>query len=157
MATASVNRIVLIGNLGADPELRWLPSGDPVAHLSIATTDRRANGAGGFEDATEWHRASVYGKQAEVAARYLKKGSQVFVEGKIRSSKWIDRSGAERKSWFVAVQVMQMLGKRETTSEEHGAAAGTGMGWMDRDPPAHPREDSAAPDSGPNVDDDIPF
>lgn len=128
---ASVNKVVLIGNLGADPVVRFLPSGDPVANFSVATADRRSDGKGGYQDATEWHQVALYGKQAEVAAKHLKKGSQVYVEGKLRTSVWMDRSGIERKTWSVIADRMQMLGKPERVAPMAVERAGDEMGWMD--------------------------
>lgn len=156
MATASVNRIVLIGNLGADPEIRTLPSGDSVANFSVATTDRRSNGAEGFVDATEWHRVALYGKQADVAAKYLKRGSQIYVEGKLRSNKWTDREGVERKSWVVLADRMQMLGKAEQPRPRGAEPASDGMEWMEGNPGAAPTGDVRGVAAPPSFD-DIPF
>jgi len=128
---ASINKVVLIGNLGADPEVRFLPSGDAVANFRIATTDRRSDGQGGKHDVTEWHRVALYGKQAEVAGKYLRKGSQVYVEGKLRTSVWMDRSGIERKTWSVIADRMQMLGKPKHSALNVAERAGDEMGWMD--------------------------
>jgi single-strand DNA-binding protein len=161
MSTASVNHIVLIGNVGAAPELRYLPSGDPVAKFSIATTDYRSNGdAGGFTGTTEWHRIALYGKQAEVAGQFLKKGSQVYVEGKIRSSTWTDPKGVKRKSWSIVANRFQMLGKAESSRTIDATTADStkkDMAWMDGPvPPTQPVtvRPAARPDE---FDDDIPF
>jgi single-strand DNA-binding protein len=95
---ASVNRVILAGNLGADPELRYLPSGDAVANIRLATTDRYKDKASGeFKELTEWHRVAFFGRLAEVAGEYLKKGSPAYIEGKIRTRKWQDQGGQDRR------------------------------------------------------------
>lgn len=154
---ASVNKIVLIGNLGVDPEVRPLPSGDSVANLSVATTDRRSDGNGGYVDTTEWHRVALYGKQAGVAGKYLKKGSQVYIEGKLRSSKWTDREGIERKSWTVIAERMQMLGKPEPRSIGGTPKSKDGMEWMDGAVPGALSPDTQTNADSAGFDDDIPF
>ena len=88
---ASVNKVILVGNLGADPEMRYLPSGEAVANIRIATTDTWKDKDGNKQEATEWHRVSFFGRQAEVCGQYLKKGSQIYVEGSIRTRKWQDK------------------------------------------------------------------
>src|SRR6201747_796548 len=96
---ASVNRVILVGNLGADPELRYLPSGDAVANIRLATTDRYKDKASGeFKELTEWHRVAFFGRLAEVAGEYLKKGAPAYIEGKIRTRKWQDQGGQDRYS-----------------------------------------------------------
>lgn len=154
---ASINKITLIGNLGSDPKLVVLPSGDSVANLSLATTDRRSNGNGGYIDATEWHRIALYGKQAEVALKYLKKGSQVYVEGKLRSAIWMDREGKQRKTWTVIADRMQMLGKPESPSLDRHAKDRGSMEWMDGPLPEGSTRDAKAADNASDFDDDIPF
>jgi single-strand DNA-binding protein len=94
---ASVNKVILVGNLGADPETRYLPSGDAVCNIRIATTDRiRDKVSGEYKENTEWHRIVFFGKLAETAGQYLKKGRQIYVEGRIRTNKWQDKEGNER-------------------------------------------------------------
>jgi single stranded DNA-binding protein len=95
---ASVNKVILVGNLGADPEMRYLPSGEAVANLRLATTDTWKDKDGNKQEATEWHRVSFFGRQAEVCGQYLKKGSQIYVEGSIRTRKWQDKEGQDRYS-----------------------------------------------------------
>jgi single-strand DNA-binding protein len=131
---ASLNRVFLIGNLGADPTVEYLPSGDPIAKFRLATTERVSDGQGGHALVTNWHRVSVVGRQAEVAGRYLKKGSQVFVEGKLRSESWTDREGVVRKTWTVLAYRMQMLGKPVSPEGDGSALAGEQMAWMDGTP-----------------------
>lgn len=116
---ASVNKVILVGNLGADPEVRYMPSGDAVASLRIATTDRyKDKQTGETKEATEWHRVSMFGKLAEIAGQYLKKGSSVYIEGRIRTRKWQDESGQDKYSTEIVADQMQMLGGRQGGSED---------------------------------------
>ena len=107
---ASVNKIILIGNLGKDPELKQLSSGETVANLSLATTDSWKDKDGTKQEKTEWHRVSFFGRQAEVCGQYLKKGSQIFVEGSIRTKKYTDKDGIEKYSTEIHGEQFQMLG-----------------------------------------------
>lgn len=109
---ASVNKVILIGNLGNDPDMRYLPSGDAVANLSIATTDKYKDKNGEMQEVTEWHRVSFFGKTAEICGQYLKKGSSVYVEGSIRTRKWQDKEGNDRYTTEIRGDRMQMLGAR---------------------------------------------
>jgi single-strand DNA-binding protein len=110
---ASVNKVILVGNLGADPETRYLPSGDAVTNIRLATTDRfKDKASGDMKELTEWHRVAFFGRLAEVAGEYLKKGSSVYVEGRIRTRKWTDQAGQERYSTEIVGEQMQMLGGR---------------------------------------------
>ena len=109
---ASVNKVILIGNLGRDPEIRYMPSGDAMATLSIATTDTWKDKSGEKQEKTEWHRVAMFGKLAEIAGEYLKKGSQVFIEGRIQTRKWTDKEGQERYSTEIVANEMKMLGGR---------------------------------------------
>jgi single-strand DNA-binding protein len=119
---ASVNKVILVGNLGADPETRYLPSGDAVANIRLATTDRYKDKASNeFKELTEWHRVAFFGRLAEIVNEYLKKGSSVYIEGRIRTRKWTDQSGQERYSTEIVADQMQMLGGR-------GGAGGGGGG-----------------------------
>jgi single-strand DNA-binding protein len=132
---ASVNKVILVGNLGADPETRYLPSGDAVSNIRLATTDRYKDKASGeMKEATEWHRVAFFGRLAEIAAEYLKKGSSVYIEGRIRTRKWTDQAGAERYSTEIVGEQMQMLGGRG------GASAGgdEGGGYQQREPAERP-------------------
>ncbi|MCW8166480.1 single-stranded DNA-binding protein, partial [Verminephrobacter aporrectodeae subsp. tuberculatae] len=111
---ASVNKVIIVGNLGRDPETRTFPSGDQVANVSIATTDRwKDKQTGEMKEATEWHRVNFYGRLAEIAGQYLRKGSQVYVEGSLRTRKWTDQSGVEKYSTEVHALAMQLLGSRQ--------------------------------------------
>ena len=110
---ASVNKVILVGNLGADPETRYLPSGDAVANIRLATTDRYKDKATGeSKELTEWHRVAFFGRLAEIVNEYLKKGSSVYIEGRIRTRKWTDQAGQERYSTEIVADQMQMLGGR---------------------------------------------
>lgn len=109
---ASVNKVILVGNLGRDPEVRYMPSGDALASFSIATTDTWRDKSGQRQERTEWHRISMFGKQAEVAGQYLKKGSSVYIEGRLQTRKWTDKEGQERQTTEVVADRMQMLGGR---------------------------------------------
>ena len=109
---ASVNKVILIGNLGADPEVRYLPSGDAVTNIRIATTDTWKDKNGEKQEHTEWHRIAFFGKLAEIAGEYLKKGSPVYVEGRIRTRKWQDKEGQDRYSTEIVADRMQLLGSR---------------------------------------------
>ena len=111
---ASVNKVIIVGNLGADPETRYLPSGEAVANIRVATTETwKDKQSGDKKEATEWHRISFFGRLAEIAGEYLKKGSQVYVEGSLRTRKWQDKDGQDRYSTEIRGDVMQMLGRRE--------------------------------------------
>ena len=109
---ASVNKVILIGNLGKDPETRYMPSGDAVANFSIATTETFKDKSGAKQEHTEWHRISFFGRQAEIAGEYLKKGSPVYVEGRIRTRKWQDKEGQDRYTTEIVGDRMQLLGSR---------------------------------------------
>ncbi len=152
---ASVNKVILIGNLGKDPETRYLPSGDAVANFSIATTEKFKDKSGAQQEHTEWHRISFFGRQAEIASEYLKKGSPVYVEGRIRTRKWQDKEGQDRYTTEVVGDRMQLLGSRggsENMAREPDAAnAGASAGASDKRP--------AAKKGGSfnEMDDDIPF
>ena len=112
---ASVNKVILVGNLGRDPEMRTFPSGDQVANVTIATTDRwRDKNTGENKESTEWHRVVFNGRLAEIVGQYLRKGSQVYVEGSLRTRKWTDQaSGQERYATEIRADSMQMLGSRQ--------------------------------------------
>ena len=115
---SSVNKVILIGNLGKDPEIRSFPSGDQVANVSLATTDKwKDKQTGEQREHTEWHRLQFTGRLAEIAGQYLKKGSQIYVEGSIRTRKWQDQSGQDKYSTEIRVESMQMLGGRPDGSQ----------------------------------------
>ena len=115
---ASVNKVILVGNLGADPETKYLPSGDAVTNIRVATTDRwKDKTSGEMKEATEWHRIAFFGRLAEIAGEYLKKGSQVYIEGRLRTRKWQDKEGQDRYSTEIVADTMQMLGSRAGSGE----------------------------------------
>src|SRR3954469_6881749 len=123
---ASVNKVIIVGNLGADPETRYTPGGDAVTNIRVATTDKRKDKASGeAKEATEWHRISFFGRLAEVAGEYLKKGSQVYVEGSLRTRKWQDKGGQERYSAGIRGGVLPMRG-RGGAGRRGGPAPGAG-------------------------------
>ncbi|RYF23963.1 MAG: single-stranded DNA-binding protein [Comamonadaceae bacterium] len=125
---ASVNKVIIVGNLGRDPEIRTFPSGDQVANVTIATTDRwRDKNTGENKEATEWHRVVFNGRLAEIVGQYLRKGSQVYVEGSLRTRKWTDQAGQEKFTTEVRADTMQMLGSRQGM----GGAPGGGGGYDD--------------------------
>jgi single-strand DNA-binding protein len=111
---ASVNKVIIVGNLGRDPEVRYLPSGDAVTNITVATTDKWKDKASGEQkEATEWHRIAFFGRLAEIAGQYLKKGSQVYIEGRLRTRKYTDKDGVEKYATEIAADTMQMLGSRQ--------------------------------------------
>lgn len=110
---ASVNKVILVGNLGRDPEMRYLPSGEAVANLAIATTDKYKNKSGEMVESTEWHKVSFFGRLGEVCGQYLKKGSQVYIEGSNRTKKYIDKDGVEKYSTEIRGDRMQMLSSKQ--------------------------------------------
>src|SRR5579871_2180829 len=125
-----VNKVILIGNLGADPETRAMPSGTTVANLRIATSESwRDKQSGEQQERTEWHRVVLFGRLGEIAAEYLKKGSQVYIEGSIRTRKWQDKSGQERYSTEIVGNDMQMLGGRGGGGGMGGGGGGSGGGF----------------------------
>ena len=150
---ASVNKVILVGNLGRDPEIKVFPSGDQVANVTIACTDKwKDKQTGEAKEHTEWHRLVFNGRLAEIAGQYLRKGSQVYVEGSIRTRKWQDQSGQDRYATEVRVDQMQMLGGRQD--------ADSGERQPSRAAPARQPQRSAAPAGGggfEDMDSDVPF
>lgn len=126
---ASINKVIIVGNLGRDPEMRTFPSGDQVANVTIATTDKwKDKQSGEMREATEWHRVVFNGRLAEIVGQYLRKGSQVYVEGSLRTRKWTDQAGVEKYSTEIRADNMQMLGGRQGMG---GAGQGQGGGYDD--------------------------
>ena len=177
---ASVNKVIIVGNLGRDPEMRTFPSGDQVANVTIATTDKwKDKQTGESKESTEWHRVVFNGRLAEIAAQYLRKGSQVYVEGSLRTRKWTDQSGVEKYSTEIRADSRRMLGSRQGMGgpggQDDGGYGGGGGGGYDSAPPqrrapapqaAAPRAPAPAPRQAPSpaassgfddMDDDIPF
>src|SRR4029077_18545745 len=142
-----INKVILIGNLGADPETRAMPSGTTVANLRVATSESwRDKQSGEQQERTEWHRVALFGRLAEIAAEYLKKGSQVYIEGSLRTRKWQDKQGNERYSTEIVGNEMQMLGGRGGGA---GAATqGGGSGARGAEAPAYAEESAAGGGGG---------
>lgn len=163
---ASVNKVIIVGNLGRDPEMRSFPSGDQVANVTIATTDRwKDKQTGEMKEATEWHRVVFNGRLAEIVGQYLRKGSQVYVEGSLRTRKWTDQSGVEKFATEIRADQMQMLGSRQggddggqrsapaPRQQEQGGYRSSGV----RPAPAA-QQPAPRPSSGfDDMNDDIPF
>lgn len=165
MSSRGVNKVILVGHLGQNPEVRYIPNGSAVANLNLATSETwRDKTTGEMKEKTEWHRVVLFGKLAEVAGEYLRKGSQVYIEGQLRTRKWQDQAGQERYSTEVIVNVggtMQMLGGRQNSNQPAGN--GQSGGWGQPQQPSEPRQFSGtqaagSPQSPPmEFDDDIPF
>jgi single-strand DNA-binding protein len=147
---ASVNKVILVGNLGRDPETRYNPEGAAITNVSVATTDTwKDKSTGEKQERTEWHRVVFFSRLAEIAGEYLKKGSQVYIEGSLRTRKWTDKEGQERYTTEIVADRMQMLGSRSGQGE---AAS--------REPPAERAGKPAAKKPAgalDDLDDDIPF
>ncbi len=152
-----VNKVILVGNLGKDPETRYMPSGSAVTNLRIATAESwKDKQSGEQQERTEWHSVAMFGRLAEIAAEYLRKGSQVYIEGKLRTRKWQDKEGKDRYTTEIVADEMQMLGGKgggsgASAAGAGGMAAGASGGGSGR---------AAVNDSGPppgDFDDDIPF
>lgn len=183
---ASINKVIIVGNLGRDPEMRTFPSGDQVANVTIATTDKwKDKQTGEMKEATEWHRVVFNGRLAEIVGQYLRKGSQVYVEGSLRTRKWTDQAGVEKYSTEIRADQMQMLGGRQGMGgqggghDDGGGYGGDAGGGYDQAPrraapaPAPMQQRPAAPAPRPapapvaqapraasgfdDMDDDIPF
>jgi single-strand DNA-binding protein len=158
---ASVNRVTLIGNLGRDPEMRYLPSGEAVASFSVATTEKWKDKSGGAQERTDWHRIEFIGRTAEVCGEYLKKGMPVYIEGRIQYDKWTDKEGVEKTLTKIRGDRMQMLGSKGGGGGGAGDAAYDDGGGA---PAPAPRAAPAGAASGgakksklDDFDDDIPF
>lgn len=169
---ASVNKVILVGNLGKDPEMRYMPNGDAVANITLATTDTwKDKTTGDKKEATEWHRIVFFRKLAEIAGQYLKKGSQVYVEGSLKTRKWQDKEGQDRYTTEIVADTMQMLGSRQGmgSGDATEGSARPSEGSMtegnarprpmeSRGAPQAAKPAAAAPSSGFNdFEDDIPF
>ncbi len=154
---ASVNKVILIGNLGRDPEVRYMPSGDAVANISIATTETWKDKNGEKQEKTEWHRVAMFGKTAEIAGEYLKKGSQVYIEGRLETRKWTDKEGQERSTTEIRADRMQMLGSRSGGSERMAAPEDDTPRAATAPAPAKKSSGAAKGSSLEDLEDDIPF
>ena len=150
---ASVNKVIIVGNVGRDPETRYMPSGDEVTNISVATSDRyKDKQTGEMKETTEWHRVAFFGKLAEIAGQYLKKGSQVYVEGRLRTRKWTDASGQEKYSTEIVSETMQMLGGKPVGGSEGGESYSRSKSVESSAPAASSNAASLGA-----MDDDIPF
>jgi single-strand DNA-binding protein len=151
---ASVNKVIVVGNLGADPETRFLPSGEAVTNIRVATTDKWKDKASGeMKEATEWHRISFFGRLAEVAGEYLKKGSQVYIEGSLRTRKWQDKDGQDKYTTEIIADRMQMLGARAGSGEPRGEPQRA----EERQPATTPSPAKKPAGKFDDMEDDIPF
>ena len=140
---ASVNKVIIVGNCGRDPEVRYMTDGKAVANVSIATTSKRKDTTGEVVEDTQWHRVTFYDKLAEIVGQYVKKGAPVYVEGRIKYGTYTDKNGVEKSTCDIVATEMQMLGQREQSSPPQQKPA----------PAAKPRQGSGFDD----MDDDIPF
>jgi single-strand DNA-binding protein len=159
---ASINKVILVGNLGRDPETRYLPEGGAVTNVSIATTDTwKDKTSGEKKEATEWHRVVFFNRLAEIAGEYLKKGSQVYVEGRLRTRKWQDKEGQDKYTTEIVCDTMQMLGGRQGMGEGGGRGADRGDSSDRGGPPSdgRPAPSAAKKPAGKfdDMEDDIPF
>ena len=177
MASRGVNKVILVGNLGQDPEVKYMPSGSAVANLTVATSESWKDKATGEDrEKTEWHRVAIFGKLAEVAGEYLRKGSQVYLEGQLQTRKWQDQSGQDRYTTEVVVQgfngVMQMLGVRaQGQGQQQGGNSNNQQqgGWGQPQQPQQQAQQNRPPQQAPqqaqpqhneppmNSSDNIPF
>jgi len=168
---ASVNKVIIVGNLGRDPETRYMPNGEAVTNVAVATTESwKDKNSGEKKELTEWHRITFYRKLAEIAGQYLKKGSQVYVEGRLQTRKWTDKDGVERYTTEIIADTMQMLGGRQgaggggASMDEGGYGGGGSYGGgaprQSSGGSAAPRQPQPARQQSSNfsdMDDDIPF
>jgi single-strand DNA-binding protein len=171
---ASVNKVIIVGNLGRDPEIRYMPSGDAIANIAVATSYKsKDKNSGEQKELTEWHRISFFGRLAEIVGQYLKKGSSVYVEGRLQTRKYTDKDGIERYATDIIAENMQMLGGRQGVGggdSYDGGGSGSYGGDAGYDaPPSRPAPQRQAPPApaarpqpkpAPNfsdMDDDIPF
>lgn len=181
MASKGVNKVILVGNLGNDPEVRYMPNGNAVANLSLATSESWKDQQGQPQERTEWHRLTMYRRLAEIAGEYLRKGSQIYVEGKLQTRKWQDQSGNDRYTTEIIVDNMQMLGgrnqqndggyQRSPAAQPQSGGQPQGQNQYQQQPPAQQNQGFNQPQQGQqnqapskpmaepdfDFDDDIPF
>jgi single-strand DNA-binding protein len=152
-----INKVILVGNLGADPDTRYMPSGKAVTNIRIATSDSwKDKQTGDTQERTEWHSIVLFDKLGEIAAEYLRKGSQVYIEGSLKTRKWQDKEGKDRYTTEIVARDMQMLGGRGGAAG--GGGGGSSAGGESRAPRSAPMEERApAPAGEEEFDDDIPF
>ena len=159
---ASVNKVILMGNCGRDPEVRYLPSGQAVANISIATSTRRKDkNTGEMVEDTQWHRVQFFDRLAEIAGEYVKKGRPLYVEGRLKYGKYTDKDGVERNTVDIIATEMQLLGGREGMGAPEGGAPASGGGYSKPAPRPQASAPAAAKPAGgsgfDDMDDDIPF
>ena len=170
---ASINKVILVGNLGQDPEVKYMPSGGAVTNISIATTDTwKDKATGEKKENTEWHRVVFFNRLAEIVGEYLRKGSQVYIEGNLRTRKWQDQNGVDKYTTEIVAREMQMLGSRAGGSNDFapsqqsqqpqqqsqgGGYQQQGGGAPQQQAPQQSPQQSAPPQNFDNFDDDIPF
>lgn len=148
-----INKVILVGNLGKDPEVRYAPNGGAVANITIATSESwKDKTSGEKQERTEWHRVVFFGKLAEIAGEYLKKGAQIYVEGRLQTRKWQDKEGKDRYTTEIVANDMQMLGSRGSAGESYNQDVGESSGHERKGMP-EPSRSAPAED----FDDDIPF
>ena len=151
-----VNKVILVGNLGKDPETRYMPSGSAVTNLTLATSEQwKDKQSGEQQERTEWHKIAMFGRLAEIAAEYLRKGSQVYIEGKLRTRKWQDKEGKDRWTTEIVADEMQMLGSKGGGAAAGAGAAGAAAAGGGSGGGRAAGNDSGAPPGG--FGDDIPF
>ena len=154
----TVNKVILVGNLGKDPEIRYLPSGEAVAGVTLATSNKYKNRNGEMVDETEWHNITFFGRLAEIAGQYLKKGSSIYVEGRLKTEKYTDKNGVEKYQTKVIVGELKMLGGRSAgENEPHGTGGATRQQNAPQARKAHAPHQAQQSNGGGFDDDDIPF
>lgn len=158
MAKKGVNKVILVGNLGQDPEIRYMPSGDAVANLTLATSESWKDKSGQMQEKTEWHRVAIFGKLAEIAGEYLRKGSQVYFEGSLQTRKWQNKEGQDQYTTEIKVDsfngVMQMLGSKGDNSGQ----SAPNSGQQQRAPQQQNNQSPSPQHQAPTPDDfEIPF
>ena len=151
---AGVNKVILVGHLGRDPELRYTQSGQAVANFTLATSESYSKRDGEREERTEWHRIVAWGRLAEICAEYLSKGRQIYIEGRIQTREWEDREGEKRRTTEIVAREMQMLGRRGETNTSYNDSQAPATDTPATDTPA---TSTTADPSTPPPDDDIPF
>ena len=166
MASKGVNKVILVGNLGKDPEVRYSADGKAIANLTLATSESWKDQSGQKQEKTEWHKVSIFGKLAEIAGQYLTKGSQVYFEGQLQTRKWTNKEGQDQYTTEVKVDsfngVMQMLGGKSPDSQsKSGHNSGQQQqapqqGYQNQPNPTY-QQQGQAPMAEPNFDDDVPF
>ena len=153
---ASVNKVILVGNLGRDPEVRYMPNGDAVCNFSIATTDSWKDKSGAKQERTEWHNIVIYRKLAEIAGEYLKKGRPVYLEGRLQTRKWQTKEGQDRYTTEIVADQMQLLGGRDGGDNRSGGDDYNQDSGSQRQPPRQ-QNPSAGTGGFDDFEDDIPF